>query len=169
MDDDGSAEDLVHGKAVGEKDGESSTVGAEEGLKVARVVGVGTVVGVIVHAHVGKGVAVAGTDAVSAVAVATVAALVNVESENRVFASRVRGGKSHDLSGDEGTVSGVVKADVAADLGISVTAADLRMCLRARAQKCGEVRECVAGSRIVVHDHTSYVVFYEYMTVRRKW
>ena len=56
MDDHGAADDLLDGETVGENSGKGVSLVAEEGRKVAAVIGMRALIGIVMAHYVGEGV-----------------------------------------------------------------------------------------------------------------
>lgn len=117
VDDDRPAHHFPQGEPVGEEDLEGVAAVAEEGGQVPGVMGVGTVPGIVVGAHVGKGVLLIPGAGV---------ALVDVEGEDGAFAGPGGGGQAADLHGDQNPPAGLIEPGRAGQVRAGLAAQDLR-------------------------------------------
>ena len=113
VDDYGAADDVLHTEAVCEKNREGMPAAAEEGRQISGMIGVGAIVGIVMPANIGKGVALAAGTAGSG---------MDVKGEDRVTAWLLRLRQAGDMGRNEHAPAGLVKAHGSTDVGVLVAA-----------------------------------------------
>ena len=113
VNDHGTADDVLHAEAVREKDGEGVAAAAEEGRQVPGVLRVGAIIGIVMAANIGKGVAAAAGAAGPG---------MDVKGKNRVAAGPLRLRQAGNMGRHEHAPAGLIKAYHPADVRVLVAA-----------------------------------------------
>ena len=115
VDDHGASDDVLHTEAVRKKDGEGVAAAAEKGQQVPGVLGVGAIIGIVMAANIGKGVAsVAGAAGPG----------MDVKGKDRVAAGPFRLRQAGDVGRKQYAPAGLVKAHHPAEVRVLVAASD---------------------------------------------